>query len=360
MGTSKDSPHTRHAAPAVYEQIIDSLASGVLALDKDGCVLVANAAACSHLGLPCGAIKRGAFVDELPLPPAFLLKLHTVLNEHRPLEREEVAVPRESGEKKELGFSASLLEGPEPFNGAVFLFVDMTERRALERAAELNQQLAQIGQLTAGVVHELRSPLSVIGGMAELLERKLEDDSPYRKRVETILQETQNMGRSISQFLGFARPFDLEMTPCEARQAADRARALCETAAREKGVTFEVEEQGELPLMRADPRKLAQAVSNVAGNAIDAVAEGGRVTIVISRQGADIQYDILDDGPGIHLNPGEDLFKPFFSKKEGGTGLGLAICHRIVTAHSGSITHANRDQGGARFRIRVPIEKGAL
>ena len=160
MGTGKDSLRIRHAAPAVYEQIIDSLASGVLALDKDGRVLVANAAACDHLELPCGTIQRGAFVDELPLPAAFLLKLHTVLNEHRPLDREEVVVPRENGEKKELGFSASLLEGPEPFNGAVFLFVDMTERRALERAAELNRQLAQIGQLIAGVVHEIAQALS--------------------------------------------------------------------------------------------------------------------------------------------------------------------------------------------------------
>lgn len=360
MGTTKDDVHAGHAARAVYEQIIDSLTSGVLALDEDGRVLVANAAACSHLELPEGTITRGALVDELPLPAAFLLKLQTVLNEHRPLEREEVVVPRESGEKKELGFSASLLEGPESFNGAVFLFVDMTERRALERAAELNQQLAQIGELTAGVVHELRSPLSVIGGTAELVERKLEEGSPHRKRVMTIINEALRMGRSISQFLGFARPFDLELAPCAPRRAADRAYELCETAARGKRVLLEIEEVGELPAMRADCGRLAQAISNIAGNAIDAVEEEGRVTIVVSREGASIQYDILDDGPGVHLRPGEDLFKPFFSKKEGGTGLGLAICHRIVTAHSGSVTHVNRDEGGTRFRIRIPIERGVL
>ena len=107
------------------------------------------------------------------------------------------------------------------------------------------------------------------------------------------------MGRSISQFLGFARPFELEIAPCEARLAARRAHELCETVARRKNVAFEVEEQGELPPMQADAGKLAQAIANVAGNAIDAVAEGGHVTIVVSRQGADIQYDILDDGPGI-------------------------------------------------------------
>jgi signal transduction histidine kinase len=80
----------------------------------------------------------------------------------------------------------------------------------------------------------------------------------------------------------------------------------------------------------------------------------------VLRQGPDVIFEIADNGPGLQLKPGEDVFDPFFSKREGGTGLGLAICHRIVTAHAGAVSCGDSETGGAKFTVRVPIKKGAL
>ncbi len=342
-----------------YEQIVDSLASGVIAFDEHGVIMTVNRAAREHLGVGEQDLCLGMRLSDLLPGSPFADVLRSVLDTHAPLSRREILIPMPDGCKKEIGFSASLLHGPHRFNGAVFLFVDMTERRTLERAAELNLQLAKIGELTAGVVHELRNPLSVIAGMAELLQRRFDPQEKTHKFVTTILNETRQLERLIAQFLGFAKPFALEASPCHASGIVERTIALCEPRAETKGVSLSSRIDSGLPSMTADAPRLAQALVNIVSNAIDAVASGGHVELRARRDDADILFEITDDGPGIHLAPGEDLFKPFFSKKESGTGLGLAICHRIVTAHTGTIVYGNREEGGAYFEVRVPIEKGA-
>jgi len=360
------SPHHSDGAPGPtvtpeqYEQIVESLASGVIAFDRDGVVIVANSAACKHLGVTRRTLKRGVRIAELEAPQPFLDMLSTVLKGRQPLARQEILVPQPDGSNKEIGLSASLLKGPDRFNGAVVLFVDMTERRTLERAAELNRQLAQVGELTSGVVHQLRNPLSVITGRAELLQRKLEADDPMRRSLDIIYAEAKSLERSISQFLGFAKPFALETIFCRPDAVGQRVYELCEPAAQKKGVALDVQAEPPLPEIEADVDRLAQAIGNIVSNAIDAVDQGGQISLTISHEGPDIQYEILDNGPGMPFGPGEDPFKPFVTKKHSGTGLGLAICHKIVTAHGGAVTYANRGQGGARFLVRIPIRKGAL
>lgn len=349
-----------HPAAALYEQIIDSLSSGVIAFDCDGVVVMVNRAAREHLGATEEQLRKGMRLEDLLLVKPFVEALHGVMDAHQPVSRREIVLPQADGSKREIGFSASMLEGPRAFNGAVFLFVDMTERRTLERAAELNRQLAQIGELTTGVVHELRNPLQVISGMAELLQRKVEPNDPRARNVQAIVNETKGLERLISQFLGFAKPFQPETAPCRAETIVERTFALCEPRAEAKRVTLAKEIGEALPDMEADANMLVQVIVNIVNNAIDAVPQGGQVTVAARHDGPDMVFDVTDNGPGIHLKPGEDLFKPFFSKKEGGTGLGLAICHRIVTAHAGSIAYGNRKEGGARFDVRVPIQRGGL
>jgi PAS domain S-box-containing protein len=347
-------------AAEYYEQIFDSLSSGVIAFDKEGSVVLVNRAARQHLGVNDKGLHKGMRIDDLLALGPFVEALQGVLASHEPVGRTEVVLTQPDGGKKEIGFSASMIQGPGDFNGAVFLFVDMTERRNLERAAELNRQLAQIGELTAGVVHELRNPLSVISGMGELLQRKMEGEDPRHKYIDAILQETRNLERLVSQFLGFAKPFELDLGLCAPQGIIDRVIDLCQPHAQGRPVRLESRVAPDLPDIQADGPKLVQALVNIVNNAIDAVADDGLVALIARREQGDIVFEILDNGPGIHLKPGEDLFKPFFSKKEGGTGLGLAIAHRIVTSHSGFITYGDRPEGGAWFQVRVAIRKGAL
>jgi signal transduction histidine kinase len=137
---------------------------------------------------------------------------------------------------------------------------------------------------------------------------------------------------------------------------AERSRLLCDSRAAAKQVTLDITAGPELPKFTIDPEKLAQAVVNVVNNAIDAAPPNGRVALRVERDNLDILFEVTDNGPGIHLKPNEDIFKPFFSKKESGTGLGLPIARRIVSAHQGTITFTNQEGGGSSFVIRVPIK----
>ena len=347
-------------AEALYEQIVNSLTSGVIAFDGNGVVIMVNQTAREHLGVAEDQLRKGMRLDDLLLIKPFVEVVQSVMTTHQAVSRREIVLTHPDGAKHEIGFSVSLLAGPHAFNGAVVLFVDMTERRVLERAAELNRQLAQIGELTAGVVHELRNPLQVISGMAELLQRRTPPDDKRCKNINAIANETKNLERLISQFLGFAKPFHPEMAACQPETIVDRALALCRPRAEEKHVAPTKEIGEALPEMHADADMMAQVIVNIVNNAIDAVADGGSVTVSARRDGLEMVFDVTDNGPGIHLEPGEDLLKPFFSRKEGGTGLGLAICHRIVTAHAGSITYGDRDEGGAWFSVRLPIQSASL
>jgi two-component system nitrogen regulation sensor histidine kinase GlnL len=345
---------------AFYEQIVDSLSSGVIAFDGNGVIIMVNRAAREHLGVAEDQLHKGMRLEALLLIKPFVEVMQSVLTTHETVSRREIVIAHPDGSKREIGFSVSLLAGPNPFNGAVFLFVDMTERRLLERAAELNRQLAQIGELTAGVVHELRNPLQVISGMAELLQRRIEPNDPRHRNVVAIVNETKNLERLISQFLGFAKPFHPETDACRPEAIVERTLALCEARAGDKRVTLAKQIGEPMPEIYADANMLVQAIVNIVNNAIDAVPDGGHVTVSARHDGPDMVFDVTDNGPGVYLQPGEDLFKPFFSRKAGGTGLGLAICHRIITAHAGSVTFANRTEGGALFSARVPIQKGGL
>lgn len=343
-------------APDPFEQILASLTSGVIALDKDGVIITSNPAARRHLNVGEAALRPGSRLDAACGVVPFVDVVQQVMTTHEPVSRHEIVLPQEGGKKKLIGLSASLLRGPEGFNGAIFLFIDITEMRELERAAELNRELAQIGELAAGIVHELRNPLSVISGTAELLERKFEPNDERRDAVETIAREAAQLEKAVGRILGYARPFRLNLERCRPEAIVERAVRLCSQDAEKKGVNLRTACDEDLPVMMADLEKASQAVANIVGNAIDAVSEDGEVALTVRRDDAEILFEIVDNGPGIHLGLGEDLFKPFFTMKDGGTGLGLSIVRRIATAHRGSVTCANRDEGGARFEFRLPIE----
>ncbi len=342
-----------------HHQIVDSLTSGVIAVDKDGVVVTANPAACAHLNLAEDALAPGKKLQDNKLTKPLEDVFREVAANKQAVSRREIVVRLDDGTTKEIGLGASLIEGPEDFNGVIFLFTDMTERRSFEREAELNRQLASLGELTAGVVHELRSPVSVISGMSELLLRKLDPTDDRRKTVDTIIREASGLERLISQFLGFARPFELELTHCFPEDIAHRSLQQSQPRALDKSVDLEYKCEPDLPELRADVDHAARALTNLLNNAVDAVPAGGHVSLAVRRQDAEILFGVTDNGPGIHLEPGEDIFTPFFTKKEDGTGLGLPIVHRIVSAHHGAVKFKNLKGGGTYFEIRLPIDPGA-
>jgi len=349
-----------HHGEDYHSHVLDALASGVLALDLDGRVVAANEAACAHLGIGPHALAPGARLEKVPRLETMAPFFEQVLKSGEPLERQELLLDTGEEDRKEIGLSAAPLMIDDAIRGVVFLFTDMTVRRKFERAAEINRQLAALGELTAGVVHELRNPMSVISAMAEILMRKLSEADERYAAAETIFREAGSVEKAISQFLGFARPYDVHPVHCTPEEIAGRATQLCSRRADKHGVNLRCEIEADLPGMQADVGRAAQALANIINNGIDAAGQGGAASLTVRREGSEIVFEITDTGPGIQLKSGEDVFKPFFTLKEGGTGLGLAIVHRIITAHNGSVRHFNPPEGGASFEVRLPLERGAL
>lgn len=336
----------------IYAQVVEGLNSGVLATNADGQITACNPAARQFLRVGDIIGQHLADVHELR---QFMAVFDELRQRQTPVVRREFFLHHGGEGPREIGVSATPLDGVGSFNGVIFLFTDMTERRTLERAAEVNRQLASLGELTAGVVHELRNPLSVISGMAELLMRRLEPgDKPYRS-AETIWREAQDLDRSISQFLGFARPFELHRAETTPAAILERVRQLCEQSARQHRVELHVSEENLDVRLRVDPLKIAQALANIVSNAVEVLKDRGDVWIEVAYREDNLLFRVVDNGPGVQVEPNENLFSPFFTKKRGGTGLGLAIVHRIVTAHGGTVTYRNADEGGAVFELRLPL-----
>ena len=337
----------------IYAQVVEGLNSGVLATDAFGRITACNPAARQFLHVDDIVGQHLADVVELQ---QFSSVFDELRERQTPVVRREFLLNHGGEGPREIGVSATPLDGDVDFNGVIFLFTDMTERRTLERSAEVNRQLASLGELTAGVVHELRNPLSVISGMAELLMRRLEPNEKTYRSAETIWREAQDLDRSISQFLGFARPFELHRAETTPAAILERVRQLCEQSARQHRIELRVGDENLDVRLRVDPLKTAQAIANIVSNSVEVLKEGGEVWIQVAYREDNLLFRVKDNGPGVHVEPHENVFSPFFSKKRGGPGLGLAIVHRIVTAHGGTVTYRNDlDAGGAVFEIRLPL-----
>jgi two-component system sensor histidine kinase HydH len=240
----------------------------------------------------------------------------------------------------------------------------LEEREALEGELRRRERLAAVGQLSAGLAHEIRNPLGSIKGAAQILG---EGDLPAtdRDRLLAILaEETGRLDRVLTDFLTFARPRPPELHTLELAGCVRDTVALLAPEAAERNVAFKVVAATDLPTVAADEHLLRQVVLNLVRNGLQAVDRGGRLEIyldpVAGDHGSDaspnrVRLSVCDDGPGIAPAEFGRLFNPFFTTREEGTGLGLAICHRIIADHGGTIEVSNRPEGGARFDVYLPV-----
>ena len=237
--------------------------------------------------------------------------------------------------------------------------VDLTERRAWELAAMHSERLASLGQLAAGVAHEINTPLANITLIAESIRRRAKDDWT-RARVDALLHQTESAARIVRSLLDFARRPETKVGDVDLGELVRRSVAFIK-GKRPADVEVEVSAPPDSIVVRADRDQIGQVVSNLLNNAYDAVDGHGHlaVSLTVSDQWATIR--VSDDGPGMPPEVRAHLFEPFFTTKpEGkGTGLGLAICHGIVGSHGGTITVDTQPGHGTTFEVRLPRDPHA-
>lgn len=220
-----------------------------------------------------------------------------------------------------------------------------------EREVRRAEQLAALGQLAAGVAHEIRNPLTSIKMLVQSGEPLTSED------LSVIESEVRRMEGSLQTFLDYARPPKAERRPTELVAVVRRAFDLLRPRAERQKVELVVQAEGEVSLI-ADPHQLHQVLVNLGLNSLDAMPTGGTLTATVRRQNHVVAVEVSDTGPGIPADILGRLFEPFASGKDTGLGLGLVVCKRIAEEHGGSIRGGNELTGGARFTISLPLEPG--
>ena len=228
---------------------------------------------------------------------------------------------------------------------------DVSERSELERQIVRSTSLASLGEMAAGVAHEIRNPIGMIQSSAQLLERLVGLSERDRKLLGVIRDETARVNETISEFVGFASPPEPTRKVTPPGSLVERVQELLRHEAEHRKITLEASIAPDLPSILVDPELIYRALTNLVLNAIQVQADGGRVEIRATRSDGGIAIRVRDRGPGIPEEDLDQIFKPFFTRRAGGTGLGLSIVQRIVSANGGRI-EVTSGSDGTEFVLR--------
>lgn len=343
---------------AEWETAFNALVEGIAVVGPTGDVLRANRALAALADLPEREIVGRNFGELLFGASGAIARLiHAAYRGERtaPL----VIRPEES--HRVLRLTAAPLAGPQP-GSVVILVEDVTEQRILEAQIIQSDKMASIGQLVSGVAHELNNPLTSIAGLAELLlERPPHLELP-REHLRVIHDQASRAGRIVRNLLTFARKGVPEKTAVDLNDVVERTSLLIVYELQLHGIELDSDLAPEAPVVLGDRYELQQVLLNLVTNAVQAVSglEPGkprRITLSTTRSGGEVVLRVRDSGPGVPQDLVPYLFTPFFTTKAPGegTGLGLSLSYGLVKAHEGVLEYEASPQGGAEFKVTLPL-----
>ena len=338
---------------AVSADVLRAVDSGVLAADVDGRVVLANPAA--HRILRESEPFEGRQVSSLlPLTGVHWPDVLARLALGSPVRLEGAIV----GGQVSVGCTVTALtDGAGTLVGLVVHFRDVTEAREAAKRERLRERMEAVGEMAAGIAHEIRNPLASISGSAQVLGKVPGLGANERKLSHIIVEESRRLSNIIESFLGFARPPDLRREACDIALILDETLTLFANSAE---VTSDHRIETQItphagPVI-ADAQQLRQAFYNLARNAIQAMPRGGTMRVEAAPAGGDYVIRWRDGGVGMEPHQIREIFQPFKAFRQGGTGLGLAVVYSIVSDHHGDIRVDSKPGEGTTFTLRIPLE----
>lgn len=229
------------------------------------------------------------------------------------------------------------------------------ELRDSQQQLRRADRLSALGEIAAGLAHEIQNPLAGVKGALEIIASRVTPGTPEGEFAEIGKKEITRLEGLVREFLSYARPHAPALRPTDLHQIVAHVTTLLRPEADRKGVAFAWEQSGALPLVAVDAEQITQVVFNVVLNAIQATPPGSCVQVRDSSDRDWVMIDVVDEGPGVAPEHVSRIFDPFFTTKSRGTGLGLAMSQRIVAAHYGTIDALQSSTSGAFFRIRLPL-----
>jgi signal transduction histidine kinase len=374
--------------PDTAQWILTSMSSGVVAIDAQGEVVMLNPGAQCILGCPEGE-PSDAFgkpcLEVLRLQPAVARLLLEALDGRPALSRAELALKGVRGEPEStIGFTLTPVWDPQgEVCGAAIIFRDLTPFERMGEQERLRERLAALGQMAAGLAHEIRNPLAGMEILTGLLKRRLADRDEECALVAQLQSEARSLARTVEDCLEFVRPISPERGPVDLEDLVNES---LDTALNRSSFSGAIEcaFDEELPQLNADVDQLRAVVTNLILNALEAMngeGEDGEKRLVLGlshvvapptdrfvRVGVDgreesgsvarreIVITVSDTGPGVPNELKEKIFYPFFTTKQSGSGVGLATAQKIVAGHGGALELDVETGRGCSFRVRVPIE----
>jgi two-component system sensor histidine kinase PilS (NtrC family) len=348
---------------AFNDYVINSLLSGLVTTDGSGRILTYNRAAAEITGVPAAKATGQPVADVMQIPPDAREQLAN-LTGGRSL-RVDTQYSTQDGRTIDIGLTISPLGFPAGHTGYLLLFQDVTDVRRLEREARLRQRLAAVGEMAAGIAHEIRNPLASMSGSIQVLREELPLTDEQTQLMDIVLRESARLNDTIKAFLAYARPQRSAMRQLDVGQVLrDTAVLLRNSAEVRSHHTIDVDTPAERVLCDADENQIRQVVWNLATNGLRAMEQGGRLLLAAgSQESADGQawvvLTVQDEGRGIPAEEIEGVFQPFRSSFDRGTGLGLPIVHRIVTDYDGTIDVSSRVGIGTIVSVRLPSHVAA-
>ncbi|MGH7906685.1 MAG: ATP-binding protein [Candidatus Binataceae bacterium] len=341
-----------------FFNIFRSITDAVILLDASGVILFCNNEAQGRLGLPAGGLSEGKPIGGLlghdhPLIRMIDTAYATGTEVH------DVGLELGNGASgvKLLVSVFSLGQGPEP-PGVLVIARDLEPVQELENVVDYSGRLARLGGLISGVAHQIRNPLNAMSLELELLRQDAENEKPLDGRIEAVRIEIVRLDQAVEALMRFMRPERLELGDLELNGLLEEAADQVPIRGR---VRIDLRLDPHLPMLRADRALLGEALKNIINNAIEAMPNGGIVTIATGRTGdAMVEIAVTDQGIGIAPEHLERIFQLYFTTKDSGTGLGLSLALRAVDLHGGTIAIQSNVGVGTSVKIRLPLDSAVL
>jgi len=339
-------------------QVVANMANGLLSINPEGRIISYNRLALELLGL------KETEVYEMNLKSVIDFKetgIDGTLAGCQPVLERELLHKSKSGTVIPMTLSVTpILDEKNTCTGAVIVLRDLREIKRLEEKIRHSEKLAAIGELAAGVAHEIRNPLSSIKGFARFLAHSLSDRAQEKEYAEIMVKEVDRINSVVNDLLTFARPLEPELVSTDLFELIEHTVRLLETDARSRNIKIRSKINPDFNSFLLDANQITQALLNLMLNALQEVDAGGTIEVGADVDDSDSRLHIWveDDGPGIPNDKKKKIFDPFFTTRKKGTGLGLAIVRKIVENHSGELQVESPlpgKTGGSRFTITLPV-----
>ena len=361
---------TRGTSDDFFRHMVANMRNGVLAINRDGALVLINDEAYRTFGLPDD-------LDYLGQPYGDVFRSHPDIVRVLSGAFELASLPnraelRLKSTAKVIGYTLSLIRDErDAIIGAALFFKDLTHVEQMEERERLRDRLATLGEMAATMAHEIKNPLGGIEVMAGLLRRQVPDNRDVQSLVRDIISEAKMANAIVQEMLDFVRPVRLQLDRASIAEALASAVTMADGKIARGDIEVALQVPGDLPRVQADAHQLTQVFANLLINAYEALNGKGTVTLTARLVGPGqdgallvdgshpvptVVVDVADTGPGMTAELTDKIFNPFFTTKPQGSGLGLAVVRKIVDAHEGRIDVTSAEQQGTCFTVTLPVE----